>query len=576
MTTLPRIPQSTIEEVSRRADIDALLARAGCEMQSNRMYCCPMHDDGTASLKVYPADGAKAPRFKCFGCGAGGDAIELAQRLGGVSFPEAVRSVAEASGVTGLDGLEPPQPGQRDDPDQRAGAYERGGSAPAPLGSDALPILSAAQAFFVGALGSAGAGAAEARRYLASRGIGPAVANLYGVGFAPPSWSALTDELERLGADEDSVVAAGLARLRKTRRSSRPSPGARSSSGPRRSYDLFRGRLTFPLLVVDPGDDAVGDPLVSGDAPGDDRTPEGGHVSAGGRPGAVVGFGARLVPELGAGSHADAPKYLNSPDSDHFSKGELLFGLPQAACALEQEEQVVALVEGYFDVLALAEAGVVAVAPCGTAFSAEQAARLRGCGARRALVLFDDDDAGRAATGPAVEKLLVAGLLPIVGSLGVAQREAQAVAEEADAEGAGGGEDASGVAMSSVAAGGVLAADAAAADAAEVLVQSGPEELRRRVEASSQPVTEYLFKSGVGGRSAPPISNRRFQPIRLGGADAALEQALRAAETIALSPEPLVRGALAREAGGALGVPPESILDHARHVRAQRGTDRSA
>jgi DNA primase len=152
------------------------------------------------------------------------------------------------------------------------------------------------------------------------------------------------------------------------------------------------------------------------------------------------------------------------------------------------------------------------------------------------LVLFDGDAAGQAATGPAVEKLLAAGLLPIVGVLG------------------GAGES--------------------AVDPAEVLVQHGVEELRRRVEASPQPVVDYVVTGAaddggdrgadVGAASGAP----GFRPVRLGAADDVFAKALRAAERIALSPEPLVRGVLAREVGLALGMPFEAILAQVYRVRA--------
>ena len=537
MSVLPRIPQSTIEQIKLRADLPALLARFSVEKDTNGQYLCPFHEEKTGSLVAYPGNpnagpqASRAPRYQCFGCGAGGDAIYLAQKLGRLSFPDAARLAAETSRIHGLEGLEEP----REILSQQAEAE------PPQLGDDPLAILAAAQDFFVGALGSSGAGAAEAREYLQSRGIGPDVANRYGVGFAPPSWSVLLDELVRLGASEGAIVEAGLAKLRKggSDGSGSDRSGSRSGSRPatadhgrdaRGAYDLFRGRLSFPLFAT---------------------TSPSAHEGSTGREAAgfvPAGFGGRIVPGVeGPGGRGkaprtgndrpEAPKYINSPDSVHFSKGEVLFGLPQVQAALEQQEQVVALVEGYLDVLALAEAGVPAVAPCGTAFSAEQAARLRGAGAKRVLVLFDGDDAGQAATGPAVEKLLAAGMLPIVGVLGE-------VGESA-------------------------------VDPAEVLVQHGAEELRRRVEASPRPVVEYV----LGGRDEDlgadeeGVPKGGFRPVQLGAADGdsagvVYAKALRAAETIALSPQPLVRGLLAREAGRALGMPFDAILAQVYRVRA--------
>ena len=446
------------------------------------------------------------------------------------------------SGIYGLDGLEEPQEVLQPLDRERA-----------PLGDDVYAIAAAAQRFFADALGSDGDGAAEARDYLQDRGIGPEVANHFGVGFAPPAWSVLLDELVALGASEAAVVEAGLARNRKPKpetqrhgagrsgadRSAvgRNAQSAASGATPRQAYDLFRGRITFPLLASDVEEE---------------------HGRARLGPFRPAGFGGRIVPGLeGSKVAAEVPKYMNSPDSQHYSKGEILFGLPQATAALEQQDQVVALVEGYLDVLALAEAGIPAVAPCGTSFSAEQAARLRAAGARRVLVLFDDDAAGRAATRPAVEKLLAAGMLPLVGRLS-SPSDADRSRSEGDS--------------------------VQAADPAEVLVKSGPQELRRRVEASPLPVVHYVLGDGYAafekngatgdGGSAPGASVAgAFQSITLRApADDVFVKASRAAETIALSPEPLVRGVIAREVGLALGVPFDAVLAHVfRAWRAGEG-----
>ena len=520
MSALPRIPQLTVEQIKLRADLPALLAHFGAEKGSNGQYLCPFHDEKTASMTAYPASSGKATRYQCFGCGAGGDAIDLAQKLGGLSFPDAARLVAERSGIYGLDGLEEP----REILEAQA-ETER-----PPLGDDVHAILAAAQGFFTDALGSDGDGAAEARDYLQDRGIGPEVANHYGVGFAPPAWSVLLDELVGLGASDAAVVEAGLARNRRTgagpkqkAEAGRPARRAEPGTTPRQAYDLFRGRLTFPLLAS----------VVE---------------EQGGRPSLVsfepAGFGGRIVPGLeGSRATADVPKYINSPDSQHFSKGEILFGLPQAAAVLEREEQVVALVEGYLDVMALAEAGIPAAAPCGTAFSAEQAARLRAAGARRVLVLFDGDDAGRAATKPAVLKLLAAGLLPLVGRLGA-------------------GDEARG----------------SATDPASLLVEAGAETLRERVSTSAISAVDYLLDASLQQGKLPfeaaqgsAVQGAAFEPLQLtAGGDDVFVQATRLAEAVALSPEPLVRGALVRQAGLALGMPFDPIMAQVYRIRAER------
>jgi DNA primase len=359
------IPRGTVDRVKREADLAGVLARLGLEpADGRRKYRCPFHDERTPSFVTY--DGP--PRFQCFGCGTSGDALDLAQRLGAMTFPDAVRWVAGVSGLSALDGLDPSRPpGRESRPDST------------PANPEAECLHDAAARFYAAALDRPEPDARAARAYLRSRGIGPETQAAYGLGFAPAEWAALTEFLLGAGADENGLVTAGLAR----RRNGRPTKPGRvpRSRRPRRAvYDLFRGRIVFPLAGAD---------------------------------GRVVGFGGRVVPALAGRAQAGKrpPKYLNSPDSEHFSKSHLLFGLPQVARTAASAPLVV-LVEGYLDVLALAEAGVPALAPCGTAFSAEQATALVRIGARRVLVAFDGDAAGQKATREVLTTLIAAGATP--------------------------------------------------------------------------------------------------------------------------------------------------------------------
>jgi DNA primase len=144
-------------------------------------------------------------------------------------------------------------------------------------------------------------------------------------------------------------------------------------------YDRFRTRVIFPIESVT---------------------------------GRVVGFGGRIVSGEGEG----APKYLNSPESPIYHKGETLFGLGWNRNAIRREG-VALLVEGYMDVVALASAGIEnAVAALGTALT-EEHARLLTRYTRRALLLFDSDEAGERATFRAADALLAHGIHPSVVTL---------------------------------------------------------------------------------------------------------------------------------------------------------------
>lgn len=207
--------------------------------------------------------------------------------------------------------------------------------------------VAAAQRFYAERLGRP---ANPAAKYLEGRGVPPELAKALGLGHAPDAWDSLAKALG--GAYPEELLAeAGLLQ-----------PRAEGKG----AYDRFRDRLLFVVR--------------------DER----------GRP---VGFGGRALAPKGE------PKYLNSPESPVFSKKRLLYGLFEAREAIRKNERVV-LVEGYFDHLALWRAGLTeTVASMGTALTPEQAERLRRL-CPRAIVCYDGDSAGRAATRAALSLLL--------------------------------------------------------------------------------------------------------------------------------------------------------------------------
>lgn len=203
-----------------------------------------------------------------------------------------------------------------------------------------------------------------ARDYLAGRGITPEIAERFGVGFAPDEWRALREAAAKHGLDEAMMLDVGL--LGQSERSKEP-------------YDRFRGRIIFPIE---------------------------------GLSGQVIAFGGRIL----AGDPKDAPKYLNSPETEIYHKGQNLYGLSWARHSIRREESAL-VVEGYMDVVSLAAHGFEnVVAPLGTALTQEQAKLLsRYC--TRVLLLFDSDAAGLRATFRAGDVLLEAGLHPAVVTL---------------------------------------------------------------------------------------------------------------------------------------------------------------
>ena len=203
---------------------------------------------------------------------------------------------------------------------------------------------------------------ASARTYLQTRGLTDETIKRFGLGYAPPEWDALLKVAGRRGLNPQVLERAGLALPRST------------GSG---HYDRFRDRVTFPIANLS------------------DRT---------------IAFGARaLQPD-------QEPKYLNSPETTIYHKGRVLYGLSIARDIIRRQDAVL-VVEGYMDLISLAQTGIQhVVATSGTALT-EDHCRLLARFARQVVLLFDGDAAGSTAAMRALEVLLGTGLDARVVSL---------------------------------------------------------------------------------------------------------------------------------------------------------------
>ncbi|WP_404375549.1 DNA primase [Vreelandella aquamarina] len=190
----------------------------------------------------------------------------------------------------------------------------------------------------------------SAQRYLQGRGLSPEVIDTYGIGYAPGGWEALKQHLIAKGISEPVQVEYGLLIHRE-------------DTG--RTYDRFRDRVMFPIRDLR---------------------------------GRTLGFGGRVMGD-------EQPKYLNSPETPVFHKGRELYGLYEARQASSKLEQLV-MVEGYMDVVALAQYGIHnAVATLGTATTEDHLSRLFRL-VSRVVFCFDGDRAGRQAASRALETAL--------------------------------------------------------------------------------------------------------------------------------------------------------------------------
>jgi DNA primase len=210
-------------------------------------------------------------------------------------------------------------------------------------------LLEASERFFEAQL--AGGGGTEARRYLDRRGLRADTVARFRLGYAPNARSALKEHLAKAGFSAADMVASGML--------------VAGDDIPV-SYDRFRHRIIFPITDLK---------------------------------GRVIAFGGRAL-------DADAPaKYLNSPETPLFHKGSILYNVHGARSTAHEKGRMI-VVEGYMDVIALAQAGFAhTVAPLGTALTEDQV-RLLWRMVPEPILCFDGDAAGRRAAFRAVETVL--------------------------------------------------------------------------------------------------------------------------------------------------------------------------
>lgn len=210
-----RYPQTFIDDLKRQADIVQVvqdyvqLKKKG----ANWMACCPFHKEKTPSFSVSPVKEI----FYCFGCHKGGSVFNFVMEMERVSFPEAIKLVAEKSGV--------PLPVLIDDSRFEAKRHEA---------DDVIQLNKWALEWWEQQLESSGE-ARIARDYLLRREITDETRKAFHLGYAPDSWDALSSFLRQKGASQEQIDRSGL--VAKKEETSR-------------TYDRFRGRLIFPVLDI--------------------------------------------------------------------------------------------------------------------------------------------------------------------------------------------------------------------------------------------------------------------------------------------------------------------------------------
>jgi DNA primase len=324
------------QSVKQQADIVRVigeyitLKKSGAQ---NYQGLCPFHGEKTPSFSVH----VTRQFYHCFGCGVSGDVFKFVQEIDKVSFPEAVKVVAQKCGI-------PLPKREYSSPEEAAESRLRG---------RLLELHEQATVFFEEQLKSPES--ARAREYLTGRGLKPETIAKFRIGYAPDGFGGLRDRLAG-AAPPDVLRASGLFGFK-----------AQEDGGAGRMYDYFRKRITFPIC------------------------------NEGGR---VIAFTARALDAEDKGG----PKYLNSPETPLYSKGQVLFNLDKARQAIRQQNFAL-LVEGQMDCISVFAAGVTPVlATSGTAFTEQQARLLRRY-TTRLVVNFDPDTAGANAAEKSIALL---------------------------------------------------------------------------------------------------------------------------------------------------------------------------
>jgi DNA primase len=339
------------------------LKKAGAQNYSG---LCPFHKEKTPSFGVH----AGRQFYHCFGCGASGDVFSFVQKIENISFPEAVRVVAQKLGV--------PLPKEVFSSEAEArDAKLRGGL---------MEIHQRACAFFQEYLRRPEA--ARAREYLAARGLDEATIKRFRIGFAPDSGFLLRQRLKNEFSPE-LLRESGLFSWKEDR----PQPSGR------------RPQPNQPNVIPGAGDG----PAVSGDREqarkGVAREPEAAVSSMyskfrnritfpiANESGRIIAFTGRTL----SSDEKAGPKYLNSPETAIYSKSRVLFNLDLAKEAIRGLNYAI-LVEGQMDCISVFAAGFHnVIASSGTAFTAAQASLLARF-SKQVVVNFDPDAAGAKAT----------------------------------------------------------------------------------------------------------------------------------------------------------------------------------
>lgn len=324
-----RFSPTFLSELNSRTDLATLIGKfVDLKKTSGDTHTalCPFHSENSGSFTVSQRKGF----YHCFGCNAHGNGIRFLMEHQGLSFPDAVKELAN---FVGMDLPQQDKPEKSQEQKLEAKRYMQ-----------ANAVLEHAQSLYSKCLQSN----EVAQAYLTDRGVTQDSIVKFSLGYAPDEWNTITGKNSQFSSE--AIEAAGLSNKKENST---------------HLYDRFRDRIMFPIYG------------------GKDR---------------LIGFGARAI-------HEQIPKYLNSPETVLFKKGNNLYGLTQASSAIYQAKRLF-VVEGYMDVVITSQHGVEnVVASLGTSVTDVQMQKMFSL-CPHVTFCMDGDAPGQNAAWRAAENIL--------------------------------------------------------------------------------------------------------------------------------------------------------------------------
>lgn len=340
-----RISQASVQRIKDRVDILEVVQDFLSVKKKGQNYwaCCPFHNEKSPSFSVAPAKGI----YKCFGCGAAGDSVKFVMDIEGLSYPEALKYLANKYNIE-----------IEEDTNANLDEYK----AQQTLRESILIAMSFAQRHYQKLLMQDDEGKALGMSYFKERGFTSQSIEKFGLGYSKDDWHDLEKSAVKEGFTQEILEKAGLI-IKK------------DENGKINQYDRFRSRVMFPVYDL---------------------------------AGKVIAFGARTLKKEEKRMHAE-PKYLNSPENEVYKKSEVLYGIFQAKNEIRNLDNCY-LCEGYTDVISLYQAGVQnVVASSGTSLTEGQIKLIKRF-TDNITVLYDGDNAGVKASLRGIDLILEQGM----------------------------------------------------------------------------------------------------------------------------------------------------------------------